>query len=192
VIEERQKTTGETMNIDQIPVGKKAPEEVNVIIEVPMGSAPVKYEMDKDSGALFVDRFVHTAMYYPANYGFVPHTLAGDGDPADVLVLTTAPVIAGAVIAVRPIGVLMMEDDGGKDEKILAVPVTKTHPYYEKVQTYTDLPEVLLAQIQHFFEHYKDLEKGKWVKVTGWKGKDTACALIQEAMDRFKKDKTAA
>jgi inorganic pyrophosphatase len=187
VIKGRHKTTGETMNIDRISIGKKVPQEVNVIIEVPMGSSPVKYEMDKDSGALFVDRFVHTAMYYPANYGFVPHTLAGDGDPADVLVLTTAPVIAGAVIAARPIGVLMMEDDGGKDEKILAVPVTKTHPYYENIAEYTDLPEVLLNQIQHFFEHYKDLEKGKWVKVTGWKGKETAYALIQEAVDRFAK-----
>jgi inorganic pyrophosphatase len=192
VLERRQKTAGDTMNIDLIPIGKKVPQEVNVIIEVPMGAAPVKYEIDKDSGALFVDRFVHTAMYYPANYGFVPHTLAGDGDPADVLVLTTAPIVSGAVIAARPIGVLMMEDDGGKDEKILAVPVTKTHPYYDAIAEYTDLPEVLLNQIQHFFEHYKDLEKGKWVKVTGWKGKETAYSLIQEAVERYTKEKNAA
>lgn len=174
------------MNLEKLSIGKNAPHEVNVVIEVSMGSSPVKYEMDKDSGALFVDRFVHTAMYYPCNYGFVPHTLSGDGDPADVLVLTTAPIVAGAVIAARPIGVLMMEDDGGKDEKILAVPTTKTHTYYENIQEYTDLPETLLNQIQHFFEHYKDLEKGKWVKVTGWKNKQSAIALLQEAMDQSK------
>lgn len=172
------------MNLTHIPVGKNSPHEVNVIIEVPMGASPVKYEMDKDSGALFVDRFVHTAMYYPCNYGFVPHTLSGDGDPADVLVLTTAPIIAGAVVAARPVGVLMMEDDGGMDEKILAVPTTKTHPYYENINEYTDLPAIFLNQIQHFFEHYKDLEKGKWVKITGWKGKDAAIALLQEAINR--------
>jgi inorganic pyrophosphatase len=180
------------MNIDQIPVGKHAPHEVNVIVEVPMGAHPVKYELDKDSGALFVDRFIHTAMYYPCNYGFVPHTLSGDGDPADVLVVSTCPVVAGAVIAARPVGVLMMEDDGGADEKIIAVPVSKTHPYYDNVKEYTDLPEVLLNQVKHFFEHYKDLEKGKWVKVTGWQGKDKAIELLQDAVERYEQVKGVA
>jgi inorganic pyrophosphatase len=173
------------VNIDQIPVGKNAPEEVNVIIEVPMGVAPIKYEFDKEAGALMVDRFLHTAMYYPCNYGFVPHTLSGDGDPADMLVVSTAPIVAGAVIPVRPVGVLVMEDDGGMDEKILAVPTTKIFPYYENIKNYTDLPQILLDQIQHFFEHYKDLEKGKWVKVVGWKDKETAVSLIREAIERY-------
>jgi inorganic pyrophosphatase len=174
------------MNIDNIAIGKNPPEVVNVIIEVPMGAHPIKYEMDKDSGALFVDRFVHTNMYYPCNYGFIPHTLSGDGDPADVLVVSTAPILAGAVISVRPIGVLMMEDDGGKDEKILAVPTSKVYPFYDKVAEYDDLPEILLAQIKHFFEHYKDLEKGKWVKVLGWENKTIAENLIKEAIERAK------
>lgn len=175
------------MDISKINIGKKAPWDVNVIIEVPMGSQPIKYEMDKDSGALYVDRFLHTAMYYPCNYGFIPHTLSGDGDPADVLVVTNYPVQPGAVLAARPVGVLLMEDDGGVDEKILAVPVQKLHPFYENIKDYTDLPQILLDQIQHFFEHYKDLEKGKWVKVLGWKDKDTAAKLIEEAIERAKK-----
>ncbi len=180
------------MDITNIPTGKDAPHEVNVIIEVPMGSSPVKYEVDKDSGALFVDRFVHTAMYYPCNYGFVPHTLSGDGDPADVLVVSTYPVMSGAVIPARPVGVLIMEDDGGMDEKILAVPTSKTFPFYDDVETYTDLPKILLEQVQHFFEHYKDLEKGKWVKIIGWEGKERAIELLQEAIDREKQVKNAA
>ena len=180
------------MNIDKIEIGKNPPEQVNVIIEVPLGTHPIKYELDKDSGALFVDRFIHTNMYYPCNYGFIPHTLSGDGDPADVLVVSTAPVMAGAVISVRPIGVLMMEDDGGLDEKILAVPTSKTYPYYDNVKEYSDLPEILQMQIKHFFEHYKDLEKGKWVKIQGWKGKDDACKLIMEAIERAKSEKKAA
>jgi inorganic pyrophosphatase len=175
------------MNIDKIAIGKNPPEVVNVIIEVPQGAHPIKYELDKDSGALFVDRFVHTNMYYPCNYGFIPHTLSGDGDPADVLVVSTAPILAGAVISVRPIGVLMMEDDGGKDEKIIAVPTSKTYPFYDGVEEYTQLPEILLKQIQHFFEHYKDLEKGKWVKVLGWQDKATAQSLIVEAIERAEK-----
>lgn len=180
------------MDMKLIPVGKNPPHEVNVIIEVPMGQHPVKYEFDKDSGALFVDRFVHTAMYYPCNYGFVPHTLSGDGDPADVLVVSTTPVVGGAVIPARPIGVLMMEDDGGMDEKIIAVPTPKTFPFYNNIEEYSDLPEILLNQIQHFFEHYKDLEKGKWVKVTGWKGKEKAQELLMEAIERHNQVRDAA
>lgn len=175
------------MDISKISIGKNVPEEVNVIIEVPMGADPVKYEMDKDSGAILVDRFVQTAMHYPCNYGFVPHTLSDDGDPADVLVLTRFPLIPGCVIPARPIGVLLMEDDGGKDEKILAVPTTKMDPYFANVETTDDLPAILIQQIQHFFEHYKDLEKGKWVKIAGWEGKEKTCALLQEAVERAKK-----
>jgi len=174
------------MDIKKIPVGD-APEAINVIIEVSAGSTPVKYEFDKDSGAIFVDRFVHTPMFYPANYGFVPHTLSDDGDPIDVLVLAPVSVIPGCVIPARPIGVLMMEDDGGMDEKILAVPTDKMHLMYKDVKNHTDLPEILLGQIQHFFEHYKDLEKGKWVKIAGWEGSDKAKELILEAIERANK-----
>lgn len=176
------------MDLSKISAGKKPPSEVNVVIEVPMGSNPVKYEMDKDSGAIFVDRFLTTAMHYPCNYGFIPHTLSGDGDPADVLVVSNLPVVPGAVIAVRPIGVLLMEDEGGQDEKILAVPTTKLDPYFEKIQTYKDLPEILIKQIGHFFEHYKDLEKGKWVKILGWEGKEKAEKMISDAIDRADKE----
>ncbi|WP_135081215.1 inorganic diphosphatase [Terasakiella sp. SH-1] len=171
------------MDIKKIPVGD-APESVNVIIEVSAGAAPVKYEFDKDSGAIFVDRFVHTPMHYPANYGFIPHTLSDDGDPVDVLVLAPESIIPGAVIAARPIGVLMMEDDGGMDEKVLAVPTDKMHPMYSDVKTHTDLPEIVLSQIAHFFEHYKDLEKGKWVKIMGWEGAEKAKQLITEGVER--------
>lgn len=167
------------MILEHIAIGKKAPEEVNVVIEVPMGVSPVKYEMDKDSGAIVVDRFVQTAMHYPCNYGFIPHTLSADGDPVDVLVLTRFPLVSGCVIAVRPIGVLLMEDDGGKDEKIIAVPTVKLDPYYANVNSCQDLPEVFTAQIQHFFEHYKDLEKGKWVKIHGWGDAAKAKEFIQ-------------
>ena len=173
------------MDIKKIPVGD-APESVNVIIEVSAGAAPVKYEFDKDSGAIFVDRFVHTPMHYPANYGFVPHTLSDDGDPVDVLVLAPESIIPGAVIAARPIGVLMMEDDGGMDEKVLAVPTDKMHPLYKDVATHTDLPEIKLQEIAHFFEHYKDLEKGKWVKIMGWEGVEKAKQLILEGVERAK------
>jgi inorganic pyrophosphatase len=173
------------MDIKKIPVGD-APESVNVIIEVSAGAAPVKYEFDKDSGAIFVDRFVHTPMHYPANYGFVPHTLSDDGDPVDVLVLAPESIIPGAVIAARPIGVLMMEDDGGMDEKVLAVPTDKMHPLYKDVATHTDLPEIKLQEIAHFFEHYKDLEKGKWVKIMGWEGVEKAKQLLLEGVERAK------
>ena len=142
------------MDISKIPVGKNPPTDVNVIIEVPMGSEPIKYEMDKDSGALFVDRFLHTAMNYPCNYGFIPHTLSGDGDPADVLVFGRRPLMPGCVVAARPIGVLLMEDEGGEDEKILAVPQSRLHPFFNDVKSYKDLPQILLDQIAHFFEHF--------------------------------------
>ncbi len=174
------------MRIDAIAIGKNPPEDVNVIIEVGIGGEPIKYEMDKDSGALFVDRFLYTPMRYPGNYGFVPHTLSDDGDPIDVLVCNTRPIVPGAVINVRPVGVLRMEDDGGMDEKIIAVPTPKLTQRYAHVKTYTDLPKITLDQIQHFFEHYKDLEPGKWVKVQGWGGADEAQKLIVEAIERAK------
>jgi inorganic pyrophosphatase len=174
------------MNIDKIAIGKNAPDEVNVIIEIPAGGLPVKYEVDKESGSLFVDRFLSTAMFYPANYGFIPHTLSDDGDPADVLVVTPIPVIAGSVIPVRPIGVLLMEDESGMDEKIIAVPISKLTPYYENINSYEDLPRILLEQISHFFERYKDLEKGKWVKITGFAGAEKAKELINQAIEAGK------
>ena len=175
------------MDISKISMGKDAPNEVNVIIENTVGAVPVKYEIDKDSGAIFVDRFVHTPMFYPGNYGFIPHTLSDDGDPVDVLVVGNMPVIAGAVLPVNPIGVLKMEDDGGMDEKIIAKPTTKMFPYHDKVENYTDLPEIVCQQIEHFFTHYKDLEKGKWVKIGGWDDASRAKALIQEGIDRVNK-----
>lgn len=174
------------MDIKKIPVGKNPPYEVNVIIEIPLGGNPVKYEMDKESGAMFVDRFLHTAMYYPCNYGFIPHTLSQDGDPVDAAVLAQVPVTPGVVIASRPIGVLIMEDEGGIDEKILCVPVDKLHPYYSNVGSYRDIRPILLEQIAHFFEHYKDLERGKWVKVQRWGEAEEAQALIREGIERAK------
>ncbi|MCZ2328403.1 inorganic diphosphatase [Bartonella sp. F02] len=174
------------MNIKEIAVGKNPPEDVNVIIEVSCGGQPIKYEMDKKSGFLFVDRFLHTPMFYPGNYGFVPHTLSDDGDPIDVLVCNTRPLIPGCVINVCPIGVLMMEDDGGKDEKIIAIPTPKLTKRYINIHDYTDLPEITLKQIEHFFGHYKDLEPGKWVKIEGWRNKDYARELIKQAIKRNK------
>ncbi|HSK40094.1 MAG TPA: inorganic diphosphatase [Arenibaculum sp.] len=176
------------MDISKIPVGKDAPWDINVIIEIPLRGEPIKYEVDKESGALYVDRFLHTAMYYPANYGFIPHTLSDDGDPADVLVVGRTPVMPGAVLRSRPIGVLIMEDESGQDEKILAVPVDKLHPFYNNVTSYRDLPEILIDQIAHFFQHYKDLEKGKWVKIKCWAEADEAARLIQESIDRYQAD----
>lgn len=170
------------MDITKIPTGKKAPDEVNVIIEIPIGGEPIKYELDKESGAMFVDRFLHTAMHYPANYGFIPHTLSDDGDPCDVLVVGRRPIIPGAVVAVRPIGAILMEDESGHDEKIVAVPVDKLHPFYSDVKSYTDLPEIMRDQMAHFFEHYKDLEKGKWVKVSKWVGPEEAKELIKKGI----------
>lgn len=175
------------MDISKISIGKNAPVAVNVIIEVPMGADPVKYEMDKDSGAVVVDRFVQTAMHYPCNYGFIPHTLSADGDPVDVLVISRFPLVPGCVIAVRPVGVLLMEDDGGKDEKIIAVPTTKLDPYYANIAEHTDFPAILTEQIRHFFEHYKDLEKGKWVKIAGWGNRAEAEAFIAAGINAAKK-----
>ncbi|MBX9908277.1 MAG: inorganic diphosphatase [Beijerinckiaceae bacterium] len=174
------------MRLDAISIGKNPPDEVNVVIEVAIGGEPIKYEMDKEAGTLFVDRFLYTPMRYPGNYGFIPHTLSEDGDPCDVLVANTRPLIPGSYIAVRPIGVMMMQDEGGGDEKIIAVPVPKLTKRYENVHNYTDLPKITLDQIQHFFEHYKDLEPGKWVKLLGWGDAAKARQLIVEAMDRAK------
>jgi inorganic pyrophosphatase len=175
------------MDLSKLSIGKNPPHDINVVIEIPQGGAPVKYELDKESGALFVDRFLHTSMLYPANYGFIPNTLSDDGDPADVLVLTPAPIFAGVVIRARPIGALVMEDESGQDEKILAVPVDKLHPYYSDVKSYTDLPKILIDTIEHFFVHYKDLEKGKWVKVKEWVGPEAAADLITRAIEQAKK-----
>ncbi|WP_336294444.1 inorganic diphosphatase [Bartonella sp. CB169] len=172
------------MNIKEIPVGKNPPEDINVIVEVSLGGQPIKYEMDKKSEALFVDRFLHTSMVYPGNYGFVPHTLSDDGDPIDVLICNTRPLMPGCVINVVPIGALLMEDDGGKDEKIIAIPAPKLTKRYINIHDYTDLPEITLKQIEHFFEHYKDLEPGKWAKIEGWRDKNFAHKLIKQAIER--------
>ena len=174
------------MRIDAISIGINPPHEVNVIIEVPVGGEPIKYEMDKDAGTLVVDRFLYTAMRYPGNYGFVPHTLSDDGDPIDVLVANTRPIVPGAVINVRPIGVFKMQDDAGGDEKIIAVPTHKLTRRYDSVISYKNLPPITIEQIQHFFEHYKDLEKGKWVKVLRWGGAEDAHRLIMEGIARAK------
>lgn len=175
------------MRLDAISIGKNPPNDINVIIEVPLGGEPIKYEMDKDAQILTVDRFLYTPMRYPGNYGFVPHTLSEDGDPIDVLVANTRPIVPGAMMNCRPIGVLKMEDDGGGDEKIIAVPSTKLTRRYENVQNYTDLPEITWKQIEHFFLHYKDLEPGKWVKLAGWGDADEARQFIVEAIERGKK-----
>lgn len=174
------------MDVSKVSAGKNPPVSVNVVIEVPMGALPVKYEMDKESGAMLVDRFLATPMFYPCNYGFIPQSLSGDGDPADVLVVCPYPLISGSVIAVRPVGVLLMEDEGGQDEKIIAVPVPKLTPLYNDVKSYEDLPKSLIAQIQHFFEHYKDLEDGKWVKVVGFADAKKAESLISQAIANYK------
>lgn len=172
------------MDIKKIPIGKNPPNDINVIIEIPLKGDPVKYEIDKESGAMFVDRFLHTAMYYPTNYGFVPHTLSDDGDPVDVMVVGRHGVAVGSVMRSRPIGVLLMEDEAGHDEKILAVPHPKLHPFYDDVKSYTDLPPTLIQQIEHFFSHYKDLEEGKWVKVIGWGGPEKAAEIIETAIKK--------
>ncbi len=172
------------MDLSKLSMGANPPEEINVIIEVPAGADPVKYEFDKESGALFVDRFIQVAMHYPCNYGFIPHTLSDDGDPCDVLVLSDFPVVPGSVIKARPIGVLIMEDESGHDEKILAVPTAKLSPYYAQIKSYKDLPEVVSQRISHFFEHYKALEKNKWVKIKGWEDVDKAKSLISESIER--------
>ncbi|GJL81701.1 MAG: inorganic pyrophosphatase [marine bacterium B5-7] len=170
------------MILDRVPTGKSVPDDVNVIIEIPLHGDPVKYEVDKDTGAMFVDRFMATAMHYPCNYGYIPHTLCGDGDPADVLVVSPLPLISGSVVRCRPVGVLMMEDESGEDSKILAVPVDSLTSLYRDINNYRDLPRELLDRIAHFFEHYKDLEKGKWVKVNGWADVERARQEIIEAV----------
>ncbi|MFA6268081.1 MAG: inorganic diphosphatase [Pseudolabrys sp.] len=172
------------MDLTKIPTGLNPPHDVYAVIEVPLGGVPVKYEFDKSSSALFVDRFLHTAMFYPGNYGFIPHTLSDDGDPCDVLVITQVPVVPGAVIRCRPVGALLMEDEAGNDEKILAVPVDKLHPFYKGVTSYRDLPDVMIEQIAHFFQHYKDLEKGKWVSIVRWLDGREAEQLIVDGVKR--------
>lgn len=174
------------MNLEKIASGKNPPEDVNVIIEVSLSAHPIKYEMDKESGALYVDRFLHTPMSYPGNYGFVPNTLSKDGDPIDVLICNNLPILPGAVINVRPIGVLMMEDESGLDEKIIAIPTDKLTKLYLNVHEYTDLAGITLQQIEHFFKHYKDLEKDKWVRIDGWKNASYAKQMIIEAIKRAK------
>ena len=174
------------MRLDALSIGRDPPDEVNVVVEVPVGGEPIKYEMDKAAGTLVVDRFLYTAMRYPGNYGFIPHTLSDDGDPCDVLVANQRGVVPGAVMAVRPVGVLKMQDEAGGDEKIIAVPVSRLTRRYERVHDYRDLPEITLHQIQHFFEHYKDLESGKWVKMLGWGDAAEAKKLIVESMERAK------
>jgi inorganic pyrophosphatase len=174
------------MRIDLIPAGDNPPHEINVLIEVPIGGEPVKYEIDKASGALFVDRILHTSMRYPANYGFVPHTLGEDGDPLDALVIDPSSIVPGAVIRVRPVGVLLMDDDKGGDEKLITVPVDTTFPYYSQVKSITDLPAIVTQQIEHFFQHYKDLEPGKWAKLKGWGDAEVAKRYITECIERAK------
>ncbi|GFS21655.1 MAG: inorganic pyrophosphatase [Oceanospirillales bacterium LUC14_002_19_P2] len=175
------------MSFEQIPAGKDIPNDFNVIIEIPANSDPVKYEIDKDSDAVFVDRFMATPMFYPANYGYIPQTLADDGDPIDVLVVTPYPVIHGSVIRCRAVGVLNMTDEKGEDVKLLAVPHDKLTNLYKDVKDYRDLPELLVRQIQHFFENYKDLEEGKWVKVESWEGPEAAREAIVQSVEAYQK-----
>jgi len=173
------------MNLEKVTEGVNAPNEINVIIEIPAHAEPVKYELDKETGAMFVDRFMNTAMHYPCNYGYVPRTLSKDGDPVDVLVLTTYALIPGSVIQCRPVGVLKMTDESGDDAKILAVPLDRMSRHYRKVQDFRDVPEITLEQIAHFFEHYKDLDEGKWVRVEGWGDKDEAKKEILSSIAMF-------
>jgi inorganic pyrophosphatase len=172
------------MNLDKIDIGDNPPHEVNAFIEIPQGGWPVKYEFDKVSQAMFVDRFLHTSMVYPGNYGFIPHTLSADGDSLDILVVGQFPVASGAIIRSRPVGALLMEDEKGIDEKIVAVPIDRLYPFYTKVKSFLDLPDGLSKQIAHFFQHYKDLERDKWVSTVSWAGVDEAKALIIEAIGR--------
>jgi inorganic pyrophosphatase len=172
------------MDLAKIPAGRAPPDDFNVVVEIPQGGEPVKYELDKESGAMVVDRFLHSAMFYPGNYGFVPHTLAEDGDPLDVLIVGPVPVVPGAVVRCRAVGALMMEDEHGPDEKIIAVPVDALHPYYSDVRSYRDLPPILCDQIAHFFRHYKDLETGKWVNIRRWADAGEAAALITAGIAR--------
>ena len=177
------------MSFDRVDTGRDLPNDFNVVIEIPMNAPPIKYELDKEKGAIFVDRFLSTAMHYPCNYGYVPHTLSGDGDPVDVLVICPLPIIPGAVVRCRPVGMLKMEDEAGPDTKVLAVPIDKLSAMYQAVQDIRDLPEIQLAQICHFFEHYKDLERGKWVRVLGWVGPDEARQELLNGVQMFKNAK---
>jgi inorganic pyrophosphatase len=172
------------MNVDAVSIGNNPPHEVNVVIEVPIGGEPIKYEMDKKVGALVVDRFLYTSMRYPGNYGFIPHTLSDDGDPCDVIVANTRAIIPGAFMACKIVGVLLMEDEAGSDEKLLAVPSAKLTQRYAGVANYTDLPQITLKQIEHFFAHYKDLEPNKWVKIRGWGDAEAAWRLVEEGIAR--------
>ncbi|HFB2048360.1 MAG: inorganic diphosphatase [Hyphomicrobiaceae bacterium] len=174
------------MRINKISPGENPPDDINVIVEVPVGGDPIKYELDKSSETLFVDRFIYTPMRYPGNYGFVPHTLSDDGDPIDVLVCNVRAILPGAVMSSRPVGVLLMEDDGGEDEKIIAVPTSRITSRYNTIQNYTDLPEITTQQIEHFFQHYKDLEPNKWVRIRGWGDVDTAREKINKALNKNK------
>ena len=174
------------MDVSAISVGPHPPRDIHAIIEIPLGGAPVKYELDKRSGALKVDRFLHTAMFYPGNYGFIPHTLADDGDPMDVMVVGPTPVVPGAVIRCRPIGTLMMTDEAGGDEKVLAVPVDALHPHFTDVDSWRALPKIVVDQIAHFFQHYKDLEKGKSVEISRWADAEETADLIRQAVDRYR------
>jgi len=175
------------MSFEKVPAGSKAPEVFNVVIEIPANAAPIKYEVDKEADAVFVDRFMTTAMHYPTNYGYVPQTLSGDGDPVDVLVMTPFPLPTGVVVPCRALGILMMEDEAGVDGKVLAVPTQKILPQYAKIESIDDIAEITLKQIAHFFEHYKDLEPGKWVKVTGWQGVDAAKKEVVDGIANYKK-----
>ncbi len=174
------------MRLEAVKIGKNPPEDVNVVIEVPIGGEPIKYEMDKDAGALVVDRFLYTSMRYPGNYGFIPHTLSDDGDPCDVIIANTRAIIPGAIINCRIVGVLLMDDEAGGDEKMVAVPSAKLTRRYENVHNYTDLPDITLKQIEHFFEHYKDLEPGKWVRIKRWGDAAEAKAMVLESVERAK------
>ncbi|HEY8595874.1 MAG TPA: inorganic diphosphatase [Devosiaceae bacterium] len=176
------------MNIDAIPVGANPPDDLNVIIEVPIGGEPIKYEIDKKSGALFLDRFLYTPMRYPGNYGFVPHTLCGDGDPLDVIVMNSRPIVPGAVVRCRPVGVLVMEDDGGRDEKIICLPVHKLTRNYDHIRDIADMPEIQVERVKHFFEHYKDLEPGKWVRIEHMGGVDEARRIVLDSIEKGKKE----
>jgi inorganic pyrophosphatase len=177
------------MNLSAVPLGRNPPVDVNVVIEVPIGGEPIKYEMDKASGALMVDRFLYTSMRYPGNYGFIPNTLSGDGDPCDVMVANTRALVPGAIISSRIVGVLLMEDEAGPDEKLIAVPSTWLTKRYDKIETIADFPQITLDQIEHFFTHYKDLEPGKWVKLVGWGDAEAARALVIEGIERAKSAK---
>ena len=177
------------MNLDRVDAGRDVPNDVNVVIEIPMNGDPIKYELDKATGALFIDRFMSTSMHYPCNYGYIPRTLSGDGDPVDVLVVTPFPLIPGVVVRCRPVGMLKMIDEAGADEKLLAVPIDKLTPIYRNVQSSRDLPELTQTQITHFFEHYKDLEPGKWVQVQGWVGAEEAKKAILDGVARYGAEK---